>query len=93
MEQLMLKTIDHVKHVSKRRVSLDSIQQRINKISAINLDNETLKLELEQMIIKGLINQNYKILHRDRLHLENVPSPVRLISPSPMRTEATQTKI
>ena len=27
------------------------------------------------MIIKGLIDHNYKILHRDRLHLENVPSP------------------
>ena len=75
MEQLILKTIDHVKHVSKRRVSLDSILQRINKTSATNLDNETLKLELDQMIIKGLIDQSYKILHRDRWHLENVPSP------------------
>ena len=75
MEQLILKTIDHVKYVSKRKVSLDSILQRINKTSATNLDNKTLKLELDQMIIKGLIDQNYKILHRDRLHLENVPSP------------------
>ena len=57
-----------------RKVSLDSIPQRINKTSATNLDNETLKLELDQMIIKWLIDQSYKILHRDRLHLENVPS-------------------
>ena len=75
MEQLILETIDHVKHVSKRKVSLDSTLQRINKTSATNLDNETLKLELDQMIIKGLIDQSYKILHRDRWHLENVPSP------------------
>ena len=27
------------------------------------------------MIIKGLIDQIYRIMHRDRLHLENVPSP------------------
>ena len=74
MEQLTLKTIDHVKHVSKRKVSLDSMLQRINKTSATNLDNETLKLELDQMIIKGLIDQSYRILHRDRLHLEKVPS-------------------
>ena len=47
MEQLILKTIDHVKHVSQRKVSLDSILQRINKTSATNLDNETLKLELD----------------------------------------------
>ena len=36
MEQLILKTIDYVKHVSKRKVSLGSILQRINKTSATN---------------------------------------------------------
>ena len=66
MEQLILKMIDHVKHVSKRKISLDNILQSINKTSATNLYNETLKLELDQMIIKG---QNYKILHRDRLQI------------------------
>ena len=75
MEQLILMTIDHVKNVSKRKVSLDSILQRINKTNATNLDNETLKLELDQMIIKGLIDENYKILDMDRLHLDKVPSP------------------
>ena len=62
MEQLILKNIDHVKHVSKRKVSLDSILQRINKTNATNRDNETLKLELDQTIIKGLTDQSYKIL-------------------------------
>ena len=75
MEQLILITIDHVRNVSKRKVSLDSILQRINKTSATNLDKETLKLELDQMIIKGLIDQNYKILDRDILHLDKVLSP------------------
>ena len=84
MEQLILRTIDHVKHVSKRKVSLNSILQRIIKTSATNLDNETLKLELDQMIIKGLIDQSYKILNMDRLYLENVSSPnkVNLTFPS-----------
>ena len=80
---MILKTIDHVKQVSQRKVSLDSILQRINKTSATNLDNETLKLELDKMIIKGLIDQSYKILHRDRLHLENVPSPDKFNFPFP----------
>ena len=75
MEQLILMTIDHVKNVSKCNVSLDSILQRISKTSATSLDSETLKLELDQMIIKGLIDQNYRILDRDRLHLDKVPSP------------------
>ena len=45
------------------------------------------------MIIKGLIDQIYRIMHRDRLHLENVPSPDKVISPSPVRAETTQRKI
>ena len=73
MEQLTLNTIDHVKHVSKRKVSLDRILQRISKTSVTNLENETLKLELDQMIIKGLIDQSYRILHRGGLHSENAP--------------------
>ena len=43
LEQLILKRIDHVKHASKRKVSLDSILQRINKSSTTNFDNDTLK--------------------------------------------------
>ena len=31
-------------------------------------------LELDQMIMKGLFDQSYKILHKDRYHLENIPS-------------------
>ena len=72
MEQLILKTINHAIHVSKRKVSIDSNLKR--KTSATNLDDKILKLGLDQMIIKGLIDQSYKILHRKRLHLENVPS-------------------
>ena len=60
MEQLILNTADDVKHVSKRRVYLDNILQRVIKTSATNLNNETLKLELDQMIIQGLIDQSYK---------------------------------
>ena len=78
MGQLILKTIDHAKYVSKGKVSLESILQKINKTSTTNLDNKTLKLELDQMIVKGLIDQNYKILHSDRMHLENLPSPEKV---------------
>ena len=34
---------------------------RIKKTSAANMDNKSLTLELEQMITKGLIDQNYLI--------------------------------
>ena len=47
----------------------------LTKTSATNLDNEILKLELDQIIIKGLIDQNYKILDRDRSHLRERTFP------------------
>ena len=80
------KTIDNLKHVSKRKVSVNSILQRIYKTNATNLDKDSLKLELDRMIIKGLIDQSYRILHRDRLHLEKYLRLMKLISPSQMRT-------
>ena len=41
----------------------------------LHVFNSIPKLELDQMIIKGLIDQCYRILHRDRFHIENVPWP------------------
>ena len=64
-----------MKHFLLMQVSLDSILQRINKTRVTNLQNKTLKLELDQMIIKGLIDQNNKFLDRDSLNLNNVPLP------------------
>ena len=39
---------------------------RIKKTGATNMDNKSPTLELEQMITKGLIDQNYKILIREK---------------------------
>ena len=54
-----------------------SLRESANKIK---LNNKTLKLELDQLIIKGVIDQSYKILLRERLHFENAPSSEQLIS-------------
>ena len=64
MEKVTLDAINHIKNISKRKLSLDSILQRINKISATNLDTEALRSELEKMIFKRLIDQNYSILNK-----------------------------
>ena len=50
--------IDHVKHISKRKVPLDGILQKDNKTSAIYLSKKALKLEVNPMIMKWLIVQN-----------------------------------
>ena len=39
------------------------------KLSATNLDKEALQVEIDQMIIKGLGDENYKVLNKDILHV------------------------
>ena len=47
---------------------------RIKKTSATIMNNKSLTLELEQMIAKGLIDQNYKILIRENGQINTEPS-------------------
>ena len=75
MEKVILDAINHIKNISKRKLSLDTILQRINKISATNLDTEALRSALEKMIFKGLIDQNYRILNKESLQTNIEPSP------------------
>ena len=75
MGKVILDAINHIKNVSKRKLSLDNILQRINKISATNLDTEALTSELEKMIFKGLIDQNYRVLNKEISQTNIEPSP------------------
>ena len=51
---------------------------RIKKTSATIMDNKSLEFELEQMITKGLIDQNYKILIRENQQINTEPSPDKI---------------
>ena len=48
MEKVILDAINHIKYISKRKLSLDNILQKNNKTSATNLDTEALTSELEK---------------------------------------------
>ena len=78
MEKVILDAINHIKNISKRKLSLDNILQRINKTSATNLDTEALTSELEKMIFKGLIDQNYRVLNKEisQTNIESSPDKV-----------------
>ena len=80
MENLLLESIRHIKEVSRKKVSLDSIMNRINKSSVTIMDNKSLTFELEQMskLRKGLIDQNYKILIRESQRINTKPSPDKI---------------
>ena len=69
MEQSTLETINYVRNVSKKRLSIANILSRISKTSASNLDTRSLEKELHQMIAKGLIDSSYKIVHNVNLKL------------------------
>ena len=71
-------SIRHIKEVSTKKVSLDNIMNRIKKTSATNMDNKSFTLELEQMITKGLIVQNCKILIRENQQINTEPSPNKI---------------
>ena len=75
IEKVILDAINHIRNISKRKLSLDNILQRINKISAPNLDTEALRSELEKMIFKGLIDQNYRVLNKENSQTNIDPSP------------------
>ena len=46
---------------------------KLKSSSATNLDKDTLQVEIDQMIIKGLTDENYKVLNKNILHLTEEP--------------------
>ena len=62
MEKVITDAILHIKQVSKKEVSLENLLQRLNKSTATNINNDNLKIEIES--IKGLIDQDFKILEK-----------------------------
>ena len=78
MENLILELISQVKEVSRKKFSLDNIMNRINKTSPTIMYNKSVTFELEQMIIKGLIDQNYEILTRVSQKINTEPFPDKI---------------
>ena len=72
MEQSILEAINYVRNVSKKRLSIANILQRISKTSASNLDTRSLEKDLHQMIGKELIGGSYKLVNKINLKLNNV---------------------
>ena len=62
-----------MKHVSKKKVNFENILHEIKRSSATNLYKDTLQVEIDQMIIKALIDENYKVFNKAILHLTEEP--------------------
>ena len=62
MDLAILEAIKYIKQISKKKVSLENILQRINKTNATNTDIDTLRIDVDNMLRNGIIDQDYKIL-------------------------------
>ena len=50
--------IKYIKQISKKKVSLDNILQRINKTNATNIDIGTIRIDVDNMLRNGIIDQD-----------------------------------
>lgn len=57
MDLGILEVIRYTKQISKKNVSFENILQRINKMSATNIDIDTLSIDFDNMLRNGLIDQ------------------------------------
>ena len=71
MERMILFTIKHVREVNKKGMDIRFILRRISKTSTTNLDEDLLKIEIMEMVNKGIIEKSYKILNEHGLQLTN----------------------
>lgn len=68
MESLILEAVNHIRNVSKKKVNEESILQMIKRKNATNINKDSLRVEIDQMIIKGLLDSNFKILKNNPLY-------------------------
>ena len=50
MDLVILEAIEYIKQISKKKVSLENILQRINKTNATNIDIDTLRIDVDNML-------------------------------------------
>ena len=62
MENQILEAISHIKNISKKKVTINRIVAQINNSAATNWDLECVKSFLNEMTVKGIINECYKPL-------------------------------
>ena len=59
MDLAILEAIKYIKQTSKKK-SLENILQRISKTNATNIDIDTLRIDVDNMLRNGIIDQDYK---------------------------------
>ena len=62
MDLAILEAIKYIIQISKKKVSLENVLQRINKTNATNIDIDTRRIDVDNMLDNGIIDQDYKIL-------------------------------
>ena len=59
MENQILEAISHIINISKKKITIDRIIAQIDNAVATNWDLEFVKSCLNEMLVKGIINESY----------------------------------
>ena len=59
MENQILEAISHIRNISKKKITIDCIIAQIDNAVATNWDLEYVKSCLNEMLVKGIINESY----------------------------------
>ena len=62
MENQILEAINHIKNISKKKITIDRIVAQLDNSAAANWDLESIKSCLNEMTAKGIIDERYKLL-------------------------------
>ena len=79
MDLAILEAIKYIKQISKKKVSLENILRRINKTNATNIDIDTLRIDVDNMLRNGIIDQDYKIL-KNRIDGDETLKPIPFLT-------------
>ena len=57
-----MQEINDIRKLSKKKITIDRIVAQINNSAALSWDLESVKLYLNEMTAKAIINESYKLL-------------------------------
>ena len=96
MENQIVEAINYIKKISKKKPSIDRLLAHINNTTANNWDREFVEDTLHELRVRGVIDEQFKILSADNAIIsasnETAPLPGHPLTPVPAKSASTQTQ-
>ena len=96
MENQIVEAINYIKKISNKKPSIDRLLAHINNTTANNWDREFVEDTLHELRVRGVIDEQFKILSADNAIIsasnETAPLPGHPLTPVPAKSASTQTQ-